>query len=50
MASYRFNKTVDLQINVNNLFNKTYYDAAYPSHYASIAPGRSAVATVNLHF
>ncbi len=50
MASYKFNKTVDLQINVNNLFNKTYYDKAYPSHYASIAPGRSAVATVNLHF
>ncbi|CAM5201150.1 Catecholate siderophore receptor OS=Castellaniella defragrans OX=75697 GN=HNR28_002483 PE=3 SV=1 [Castellaniella defragrans] len=50
MASYRFNKTVDLQINVNNLFNKTYYDAAYPSHYASIAPGRSAIATMNLHF
>ncbi|KAB0622316.1 TonB-dependent siderophore receptor [Castellaniella defragrans] len=50
MASYRFSKTVDLQVNVNNLFNKTYYDKAYPSHYASIAPGRSAVATVNLHF
>lgn len=50
MAGYKFNKTVDLQINVNNLFNKTYYDKAYPSHYASIAPGRSAVATVNLHF
>ncbi|WP_298013796.1 TonB-dependent siderophore receptor [uncultured Castellaniella sp.] len=50
MAGYQFNKTVDLQINVNNLFNKTYYDKAYASHYASIAPGRSAVATLNLHF
>nr|WP_322999881.1 TonB-dependent siderophore receptor [Castellaniella sp.] len=50
MAGYKFSKTVDLQINVNNLFNKTYYDKAYASHYASIAPGRSAVATVNLHF
>ncbi len=50
MAGYRFSKTVDLQVNVNNLTNKTYYDKAYPSHYASIAPGRSAVATLNLHF
>ncbi len=50
MAGYKFSKTVDLQINVNNLFNKTYYDKAYASHYASIAPGRSAVATLNLHF
>lgn len=50
MAGYKFNKTVDLQINVNNLFNKTYYDKAYPSHYASISTGRSAVATLNLHF
>jgi len=50
MAGYKFNKTVDLQINVNNLFNKTYYDKAYPAHYAAIAPGRSAVATLNLHF
>lgn len=50
MAGYKFNKTVDLQINVNNLFNKTYYTQAYSTHYAAIAPGRSAVATVNLHF
>ncbi|MFV0283107.1 MAG: TonB-dependent receptor [Castellaniella sp.] len=50
MARYQVNKTVDLQINVNNLSNETYYDKAYPSHYASIAPGRSAVATLNLHF
>lgn len=50
MAAYRFNKTVDLQININNLFDKTYYDQAYANHYASIAPGRSAMATLNLHF
>ncbi|WP_416347211.1 TonB-dependent receptor [Castellaniella sp.] len=50
MVGYQFSKTVDLQVNVNNLANKTYYDKAYASHYASIAPGRSAVATLNLHF
>ncbi|HEX7387314.1 MAG TPA: TonB-dependent siderophore receptor [Castellaniella sp.] len=50
MAGYRVNKTVDLQLNVNNLTNKTYYDQAFAAHYASMAPGRSAMATVNLHF
>ena len=50
MAGYKFNKTVDVQVNVNNLFNKTYYTQAFSTHYAAIAPGRSAVATVNLHF
>ncbi|CAM5780447.1 TonB-dependent siderophore receptor [Castellaniella caeni] len=50
MAGYKFNKTVDVQVNVNNLFNKTYYTQAYTTHYAAIAPGRSAVATLNLHF
>lgn len=50
MARYQFSKTADLQINVNNLTDRTYYDAAYAAHYASIAPGRSAVATLNLHF
>jgi catecholate siderophore receptor len=50
MARYQFSKTADLQINVNNLTDRAYYDAAYAAHYASIAPGRSAVATLNLHF
>lgn len=50
MARYRFSKTIDLQINVNNVFDSTYYDKAYASHYASIAPGRAAMATLNLHF
>lgn len=50
MVGYQFNKTVDLQINVNNLTDETYYTQAYTTHYAAIAPGRSAVATLNLHF
>ncbi len=39
---------VELQVNVLNLTNKTYYDAIYRSAapFAYIAPGRSALATV----
>lgn len=50
MATYRINKKVDLQLNVQNIFNRTYYDQAYPAHYASIAPGRSAFLTLNAHY
>ncbi|MFA5664806.1 TonB-dependent receptor [Castellaniella sp.] len=50
MASYQVNKMIDIQLNVNNLFNKTYYDKAYASHYATVAAGRSVIGTVNLHF
>ena len=50
MATYRINKKVDLQLNVQNIFNRTYYDQAYPAHYASIAAGRSAFLTLNAHY
>ncbi len=50
MAGYRVNKHVDLQLNVYNLFDKQYYDKAYAAHYVSVAPGRSAVLTMNLKY
>ncbi len=50
MAGYKVNKNLDLQLNVFNAFNKTYYDQAYSSHYASIAPGRSAILSMNLAY
>ena len=50
MAGYRFSKNVSAQLNILNLTNKTYYDKAYASHYASIAPGRSAILNVNLSY
>ncbi|TAM00789.1 MAG: TonB-dependent siderophore receptor [Paraburkholderia sp.] len=49
-AQYRFNKRLDLQLNVQNLLNRTYFDQAYPAHYASIAPGRSAFVTLNARY
>lgn len=50
MAGYKVNKNMDLQLNVFNAFNKTYYDQAYSAHYASIAPGRSAILSMNLAY
>ncbi|WP_179402145.1 TonB-dependent receptor [Burkholderia guangdongensis] len=50
MAQYRIDKRLDLQLNVQNLFNRTYFDQAYPAHFASIAPGRSAFITLNARY
>lgn len=50
MAAYKFNKHLSAQLNVLNLANKKYYDKAYPAHYASIAPGRSAILNLNLSY
>ncbi len=50
MAAYRLNKNVGLQLNLLNLTNKVYYNQAYASHYASIAPGRAAIVSLNLRY
>lgn len=50
MAGYRFNKHANVQLNVFNVFNKTYYDKAYTAHYVSVAPGRSAILNLNLSY
>ncbi|MBN3788327.1 TonB-dependent receptor [Burkholderia sp. Ac-20353] len=47
-ATWRVNKTMDLQLNVQNLFDKQYYSSAYPI-YATWAPGRSAMVTLNFY-
>ncbi|WP_296284706.1 TonB-dependent siderophore receptor [uncultured Acinetobacter sp.] len=50
MARYNVNKSVDLQLNVNNLSDKRYFTKAYASHYATEAEGRSAVLSVNFKY
>ncbi|MEN9310485.1 MAG: hypothetical protein RLY77_610 [Pseudomonadota bacterium] len=50
MASYAFNPRYSLQLNVQNLTDKLYFNKPYASHYASIAPGRSATLTFNAKF
>jgi catecholate siderophore receptor len=47
-ATWRVSKKVDLQLNVNNIFDKQYYQSAYPI-YATWAPGRSAMMTLNFY-
>ncbi|MDN7139664.1 TonB-dependent siderophore receptor [Pseudomonas sp. JQ170] len=50
MASYKLTKNVDLQLNVQNLTDETYYDKAYSAHFANQAAGRTALLTTSVHF
>ena len=49
-AGFKLTSHVDLSVNIQNLTNKRYYSQAYSSHYATIAPGRTAFGTVAVHF
>ncbi|SDP16885.1 TonB-dependent receptor [Pseudomonas jinjuensis] len=50
MAKYVVSKNVDLQLNVQNLTDKRYFDQVYSTHLAHVAPGRTALLGVNFHF
>lgn len=50
MASYNVNRDLSLQLNVQNLGDKLYFDKVSSPHYAGVAPGRSASLTANLKF
>jgi len=47
-ATFQVTPRFSLQANVNNLFDKRYYDKAYNSHFASQAAGRTAILTANV--
>lgn len=47
---YTINEHFDVSVNVQNLTDATYFNQVYSSHYASIAPGRSAFATLGIRF
>jgi catecholate siderophore receptor len=49
-ASADVSKNVELRVNVQNLTNKRYYDRTYGTHFAQIAAGRSAFATLSLKY
>ena len=49
-AGFKVSKAIELSVNVQNLTNKRYYSQAYSSHYATIAPGRSAFATAAVKY
>jgi len=50
MANLKVSKTLDLQLNVQNLTDKRYFDQIYPTHMAHVAPGRTVLLATNLHF
>ncbi|EBI1835626.1 TonB-dependent receptor [Salmonella enterica] len=49
MAKYHINKQTKLQVNINNIFDKKYYDTLYPS-FANFGPGRQIIANVEYEF
>ena len=49
-AAWKINDQLDVAVNIQNLTNKTYFSQVYTSHYATIAPSRSAFATLNFKY
>ena len=49
MAKHRLTEHVDLQINVNNIANRCYYDELHPAHIV-LGPGRSALVGLKFKF
>jgi catecholate siderophore receptor len=50
MASFAIGERVDLQLNIKNLSDETYYVRPYSSHYAALGPARSAILTASVEF
>ena len=46
MLAYQFNRNLTLQLNLYNLGDKVYYSGVRSPHYATMAAGRSAVASL----
>jgi catecholate siderophore receptor len=49
MAKHRLTEHLDLQININNIANRYYYDGLHPAHIV-LGPGRSALAGLKFKF
>lgn len=49
-AAVDITDNVALRVNIQNLTNKRYYDRTYSTHFVTIAPGRSAFATLSLKY
>ena len=50
MMAYQINKNLAFQLNVYNLGNKVYYSGVRSPHYATMAAGRSAVASLKFTY
>ncbi len=49
-ATYTINTHLTAQLNIQNLTDAVYFTQAYATHYATIAPGRSAVLSLNFKY
>jgi catecholate siderophore receptor len=49
-ASLDLTRYLTLSVNAQNVTDKVYFNQAYASHYASIAPGRTVFGTLGLRF
>lgn len=49
MAKHRLTEHVDIQININNIANRYYYDELHPAHIV-LGPGRSALVGLKFKF
>ena len=49
-ASYQLNRELQFSVNVQNLTDKTYFSQTFTNHYATIAPGRTVLGSVNFRF
>ena len=49
-VGFKVNDHIDISANVQNLTDKVYFSQAYSNHYASIAAGRSAFATLGVRY
>jgi catecholate siderophore receptor len=50
VATYAVHEDVDLRLNVNNVFDTTYYIKPYQTHFATVGPGRSVVLSSSFKF
>ncbi|WP_334151282.1 TonB-dependent receptor [Hyphomicrobium sp.] len=50
MAAYQLSDNINLQLNVNNIFDETYYDASHVGLFALVAPGRSGLLRADVKF
>lgn len=49
-ATFVINDRMTAQLNIQNLTDEVYFTQAYPTHYATIGAGRSAVLSLNARF
>ena len=50
MATYEIDPRFSLQLNIQNLTDKRYFNQTYTRHFATVAPGRLSFLTLNMKF